>query len=133
RGQTLTLAPTAALADPDNLTLANATVAITAGTFSGDGDALAATTTGTRITASYNSTTETLPLTRAHTLAHYSQVLDSVTFSSGANPSNSGSNPSRTLSWIVNDGSGSNNTVTATTTLAISTTLVKNDFNGDRV
>src|SRR5262249_53189795 len=79
-------------------------VAITAGTFAGDGDVLGFNTAGTAIAASYNSTTETLTLSGADTVAHYSQVLDSVTFSSGANPSNSGSNPSRILSWTVNDG-----------------------------
>ena len=131
-GQTLTLAASAALSDPDNLTLANATVRVTAGTFAGDGDALGATVTGTSILASYNAATETLTLTGSDTLAHYSQVLDSVTFSSGPDPSNLGLNPTRTLSWTVNDGSGSNNITTATTTLSIST-LVKNDFNGNHV
>ena len=128
-GRTLTLAASAALSDPDNLTLANATVRVTAGTFAGDGDALGATTTGTSILASYNAATETLTLTGSDTLAHYSQVLDSVIFTSGTDPSNSGLNPTRTLSWTVNDGAGSNNIATATASLSIST--LKNDFNSD--
>jgi hypothetical protein len=131
-GQTLTLAASLALADPDNLTLANATVKVTAGTFAGDGDAIGFATAGTSITASYNATTETLTLSGADTVAHYQQVLDSLTFTSGPDPSNSGSNTSRTLTWTVNDGAGSNNIVTATTTLTIAA-LVKNDFNGDHV
>ena len=104
-GATIALATLASVADPDNLTLASATVKITGGTFAGDGDVLAADTTGTSIAASYDSTTETLTLTGSDTLAHYQQVLDSVTFASGADPTNGNSNPTRTLSWTVNDGS----------------------------
>src|SRR5207237_923838 len=118
-----------ALADADNLTLANATVAITGGTFAGDGDVLAASTAGTSISASYNSTTETLTLSGSDTLAHYQSVLESVTFSSGANPTNSGANRSRTLTWTVNDGAASNNLGTASTTVTIGS--ARNDFNGD--
>jgi lipopolysaccharide export system protein LptA len=130
-GQTVTLAPHASVSDPDNLTLANATVQITGGTFVGDTDVLAASVSGTAITASYNAATETLTLTGADTLAHYQQVLDSVTFTSGLNPTNFGSNPTRTVTWTINDGSGSNNTATTTSTISVSNTLVKNDFNGD--
>jgi lipopolysaccharide export system protein LptA len=129
-GQTLTLDPTLALSDPDSLTLANATVKITGGTFPGDGDQLGFNTGGTAIAASYNAATETLTLSGSDTVAHYQQVLDSITLTSGANPANSGLNLTRTLSWTVNDGSTSNNIATATTTIAIST-LLKDDFNGD--
>src|SRR5262249_25593735 len=72
-------------------------------------DVLAATTAGTSITAAYNSTSETLTLSGSDTLAHYSQVLDSVTFLAGENPTNYGSNPTRTLTWQLNDGAASNN------------------------
>jgi lipopolysaccharide export system protein LptA len=130
--QTVSLAPSLSVFDPDNLTLANATVRITGGTFAGDGDVLAATTTGTSITASYNSSTETLTLTGNDTVAHYQSVLDSVTFSSGSNPGNVDQNPTRTLTWVVNDGAASNNLSTvATTTITISPT-VRNDFNADQ-
>ena len=104
-GTTITLATLASVADPDNLTLASATVSITGGTFAGDGDVLAADTAGTGITASYDSTTEKLTLTGSDTLAHYNAVLESITFASGADPSNANSNPTRTLSWTTNDGS----------------------------
>jgi lipopolysaccharide export system protein LptA len=116
---TITISPSLQVSDPDNLTLANATVAITAGGFAGDGDVLAANTAGTAITASYNSTTETLTLTGTDTLAHYQSVLDSVTFSSGNNPQNGNHNRTRTVTWTVNDGGSSNNLATATTTIAI--------------
>ena len=120
-GQTITVSPAASVGDPDNLKLASATVAITGGTFAGDGDGLAAATAGTSILSSYNSSTETLTLTGSDTLAHYSQVLASVTFTSTAgDPTNGGADPLRTVSWVANDGAGSNNLSTpATTTIAV--------------
>jgi Domain of unknown function (DUF4347)/FG-GAP-like repeat len=114
-GQTVTVAPALAVSDPDNLTLVNATVSVGGG-FAGDGDVLGFNTAGTGISASYNSSTETLTLTGTDTLAHYQSVLDSVTFTSGANPTNSGANPTRSVSWVVNDGSASNNLSAAATT-----------------
>ena len=63
------------------------------------------TTTGTSITASYNAATETLTLTGTDTLAHYQQVLDSVDVrSTSDNPTDFGSDPTRTVTWVVNDG-----------------------------
>jgi Domain of unknown function (DUF4347)/FG-GAP-like repeat len=127
---TLTISPATTVSDPDSFTLSNATVKITGGTFAGDGDVLAANVSGTSITSSYNAATETLTLTGSDTLAHYQQVLDSVTFSSGSNPSNGNLNRTRTVTWVVNDGSGSNNlSTTATTTITIGG--ARNDFDGD--
>ena len=66
---------------------------------------LAATTTGTSITASYNAATGVLSLSGTDTLAHYQAVLDSVTYSSSSqNPTNFGADTSRSISWVVNDG-----------------------------
>src|SRR5262249_39191023 len=115
-GEILALAsPFITITDPDNLTLASATVAITGGTFVGDGDTLSATGTSS-ITVSYNSSTETLVLTGTDTLAHYQSVLDTVTFASGPeNPNNFGSNPTRTVTWTLHDGSSSNNLSTPVT------------------
>ena len=124
-GQQVTLAATAAVSDPDNLTLAGATVAITGGTFAGDGDVLTFNTTGTAITASYNTATETLTLTGSDTLADYTQVLDSVTFGSGANPDDFGSQPTRTITWLLDDASGSNHLSTISTT-TVNVTAVNN-------
>src|SRR5262249_31114831 len=77
---------------------------------------------GTHITTSYDSATETLTLTGADPVATYQAVLESITFASGANAGNFGSNLTRTVTWVVNDGSGSNNLSTvATTTIDIST------------
>ena len=50
-GKPVTLSPAITVSDADNPNLAGATVAIRGGTFRNDGDVLAATTTGTNITA----------------------------------------------------------------------------------
>ena len=121
----MTLAGAATVTDPDSLTLASATVAISeagiaSGTFTAGGaltgDLLSAVTAGTSITASYNSTSETLTLSGSDTLAHYQQVLDSVTFSSGPDPSNGNADPTRTVTWVLDDGGASNNLSTPVTT-----------------
>src|SRR6202030_2376352 len=114
-GGAVTLSSSVSVSDPDDVNLSGATVRITGGTFAGDGDVLAANTASTNITASYNSSSETLTLSGTDTLAHYQSVLDSVTFSSGNNPSNGNANRTRTVSWVVNDGSGSNNPSAAAT------------------
>ena len=78
-----TLSGALSVTDPDDLNLKDATVKITGGSFAGDTDVLATDTTGTSITASYDSSTQTLTLSGTDTLAHYQTVLDKVTFSSG--------------------------------------------------
>src|SRR5262249_32377940 len=82
-----TLASALSVSDTGIPMLAGPTVSIPGGVFTGDGDVLAAATTGTNITASYNAATEALILSGGGTLANYQQVLDTVTFSSsGKNP-----------------------------------------------
>src|SRR5262249_53956696 len=79
------------------------------------------------ITASYNSSTETLTLSGTDTLAHYQQALDSVTFNSGENPTNFGSNTTRTVAWTLADPSGTANggvNVSTPVTSTVSTTNV---------
>jgi hypothetical protein len=95
------------ISDPaKSSTIAAAAVTIAAGTFAGDGDVLAATTAGTNISASYNPASETLTLSGTDTLANYQAVLRSVTFaSSSQDPTQSGADLTRTVSWSVNDGS----------------------------
>src|SRR6202043_273223 len=58
KGSSVTLSPSVTISDTSSTTLVGATVAIAGGTFANDGDVLAATTSGTSITASYNSSTE---------------------------------------------------------------------------
>jgi hypothetical protein len=132
-GATVTLLPFAVVTDPDNVTLAGATVAITGGTFAGDGDGLAANTAGTVIAASYNSTTETLTLSGTDTLPDYQAVLRSVRFSAGANPTDFGADSTRTFTWVLNDGGASNNlSAPATTTISFAH-AVTDDFTGDGI
>jgi hypothetical protein len=117
--QSVTLSPALTVSDPDNLTLTGATVRITAGTFPGDGDILSASSVGTNIAVSYDSSTETLTLTGTDTLADYQQVLDGVTMSSGSDPTHGGANRSRTVTWQVNDGSASNGLSSPVTTTVV--------------
>src|SRR6266478_4769554 len=117
--QSVTLSPALAVSDPDSLTLTGATVKITAGTFPGDGDILSASSVGTNISVSYNSSTETLTLTGTDTLADYQMVLDGVTMSSGSDPTHGGANRTRTVTWQVNDGSASNGLSSPVTTTVV--------------
>src|SRR5262249_56481624 len=98
----VTLSSAATVSDVDNQTLKSATVSISSGFFAGD--VLSANVAATSITASYNAATGELTLSGNDTLAHYTQVLDSVTYSStSANPTNFGTDPTRTISCVVND------------------------------
>ncbi len=84
--------------------LAGATIAITNGFLSGD--VLNFTNTGS-ITGSYDSTTGTLVLTGADSVADYQAALQSVTYSfspSDGDPTGGGSDTSRTISFTVDDG-----------------------------
>ncbi len=112
------LAPAATVTAPDSSgLLSSATIAITGGTFASDGDVLAATTTGTSINSSYTAGTYTLTLTGSDTVAHYQTVLRSVTIAtSGKDPTNGGANPTRSISWTVNDGVLSSSAATTTAT-----------------
>ena len=117
-GQTLTLSPSLSVSDPDNLNLASATVSVTAGILAGD--VLAANTAGTGILAVYDTGAETLTLTGVDTLAHYRQVLDWVTFSStAADPTDQGSDPTRTITWTANDGATDSAAATTTVSLQV--------------
>jgi Calx-beta domain-containing protein/cadherin-like protein/Big-like domain-containing protein/uncharacterized protein DUF4214 len=108
--------------DPDNVNLAGATVQVTSGGFTGDVLAVNGVSNGTitigsnTVTISYDAATEKITLTGSDTLAHYQTLLEETSFrSSSDNPDNNGANPSRTITWILNDGSASNNLSTAVT------------------
>ena len=119
-GAAVVASPGITVSDVDNLNLASATVSVSTGFLTGD--TLAAATTGTSIIASYNTATGVLTLTGSDTVAHYQSVLDSVTYiSTSANPTNSGADLSRALSWQVNDGTLNSNTVTSSVTVVAST------------
>ncbi len=87
--------------DPDGAALRFATVEITNAQA---GDILGATTGGTSITASYNSTTDILTLSGDDSYAHYQQVLNSVTFQDSGTDNTTGSHPTRDLTWTISDG-----------------------------
>src|SRR5262249_50578425 len=88
--------------DADGGGAVSATVSV-GGLFAGD--VLSATTTGTSIAQSYNSTTGVLTLSGLDSFTHYQTVLASVKFTSTSeNPTDFGSDTSRTLTWVVNDG-----------------------------
>ena len=131
-GAAITVDPTASVTNPSGFNLAGATVAITGGTFTNDGDTLTATTAGTSISATFSN--ETLTLSGDDTLAHYKQVLDSVAFkSTAADPGDAGANPARTVTWTVSDGvivsSISTNTIQINTAPAITGTAAGQTVN----
>lgn len=106
------LSPGTTVSDSESPNLVSATVSITSGLLTGD--TLAATTAGS-IGVSYNASTGVLSLTGTDTLAHYQQVLDSVSYSSSnPNPSNTHADQSRMVSWAVNDGTAASAPQTTT-------------------
>ena len=102
QGSAVALSSTLTVSDADNQNLASATVSIGTGFFAGD---TLNFTDQNGITGSYNSGTGVFTLTGSASMANYQTALRSITFSSASdNPTNFGSNPSRTISWRANDG-----------------------------
>jgi hypothetical protein len=98
--------------DVDNLDLAGATVTISAGLQAGD---VLNFTAQNGISAVYSG--GVLTLSGAATLADYQTALESITFDSASdNPTNYGADPTRTVTWVLDDGSGANNLSTGVTT-----------------
>ena len=120
------------VSDVDNNNLASGTVKISSGFLAGD--VLAADTTGTGITQSYNAATGVLTLTGFDTQAHYQQVLDSVAYSSTSdNPTNFGADAARTIDWQVNDGTPSFGTPSTIATGSGAVGVAIGDVNGDGI
>jgi hypothetical protein len=116
----LALSSSAAVTDPDGDTIASATVQITGGTFTNDGDLLSAVTAGTNIHASYDAATEKLTLTGPDSVANYTNVLKTVAFNStNSQPTNNGADPTRTVTWAVSDGGVGTNSASGTETINI--------------
>ena len=103
----------AVLADIDSANLTSLTVRIT-NLLNGASEVLAANTAGTSITANYDSGTGILTLSGADTVAHYQQVLRTVTYN---NASQNPNTTSRVIEFTANDGALASNL--ATTTLSI--------------
>jgi len=131
----LTGAPS--ITDFDGDHLASATVQITGGKFSsnetsnsddhlgyGAGKQISGLISGTNITVSWDSATESLTLTGYDTIAHYQAALAAITYwTTGDNPTNYGLNTSRTVTWTISDGTpdipgGSVNSGTTTLNLS---------------
>jgi hypothetical protein len=88
--------------DPDNLNLAGATITISNGFLAAD---MLNFTNQNGIAGSYNGGSGTLALSGSATLANYQTALRSITFSSTSdNPTNFGTDTSRTINFVVNDG-----------------------------
>src|ERR1019366_4818649 len=67
------------------------------------------------ISGSYNAATGVLTLSGTATVAQYQAALESVTFSSSShNPTSFGTDTSRTVSWVVNDGTANSAAQTST-------------------
>ena len=120
-GTPAALAPAMTITDAGNLK--GATIN-TYGGFAGDGDTLTFSTAGTSIVGNLTSSNGNLTLTFTgyDTVAHYQQVLQSVKFSSGENPTNFGdTHTTRSIVWHLDDGAVGNlfGTNTKTTTLTI--------------
>ena len=112
QGTAVTLAAGLTLTDPDNTTLASATVSIAAGFFTGD---TLSFTNQNGINGSYNSSTGVLTLTGSSSVANYQAALRSITFSSTSdNPTNFGTSASRTISFTANDGTADSTAATST-------------------
>jgi fibronectin-binding autotransporter adhesin len=98
-GAAVTLDGALTVSDPNSGILAGATVAIGAGFLSGD---TLNFTNQNGITGTYNANTGVLTLTGTASLANYQAARKSIAFSStSGNPSDSGADLSRTVSWTV--------------------------------
>ncbi len=100
----------ATIADTDSTMLSSLTATIT-NLPDGASETLTADTTGTSITASYNSGTGVLALSGADSVGNYQRVLRTVAYQ------NSASTPDRsdrTITFVADDGTGSSNVGTAT-------------------
>ncbi|MGN7614438.1 beta strand repeat-containing protein, partial [Magnetococcales bacterium HHB-1] len=101
------------LSDVDNTDISSATVSIGAG-FVGSEDALTFTDTG-NITGSYNIINGVLTLNGTDTVANYEAALRTVGYvNNSENPDTS----NRTVSFVVNDGTGESIAIDSTVTVA---------------
>jgi len=102
------------LTDVDNLDMAGATVSI-GGFRTGD---MLTFVNQNGISGSFNTSTGVLTLSGIDSVANYQAALRSITFSSTSdNPTNSGANASRTISWTANDGTSQGSPASTLTTI----------------
>ncbi len=103
----------ATLSDADSTHIQSLTVTIT-NLLDSSSEVLSADTTGTLISASYNSAAGVLTLTGTDTVANYQQVLRTVTYQ---NNSDAPDTTDRTIHVVANDGTQDGNTAVATVSM----------------
>ncbi len=101
------------LGDVDDTHIEGATITISSG-FSNGEDVLSFTNTA-NISGSYNSATGVLTLNGSDTLANYEAALESIRYN---NTSENPGTHSRTISWVIDDGTDSSTAVTSTINVA---------------
>ena len=105
----------AALSDIDSANLSSLTATI-ANLRDGAAESLAADTTGTSITASYNGGTGVLTLSGTDSVTNYLQVLRTLCYGNTAeNPDTT----ARSITFVANDGTRDSNVGTTTVTMAV--------------
>jgi VCBS repeat-containing protein len=116
------------VADPESY-LTGATVIIT-GSFAGSGDSTSVTLGSTNITVAGSvdaGGNTTLEFSGRDTAANYQEVLRSLGFISGDNPTNSGNNATRTVTWHLNDGAAGDPWTDGNTKVSTITVTAAND------
>ena len=101
------LSPASTATDVDNVTLVAGEIRIVSGAVDGDLLTVNGLQSGTflNIEFSYDPLLRSLTFTHPSLIADYEAFLEAVAFSSTSdNPTNSGLNPTRTLSWFIFDG-----------------------------
>ena len=100
------LVPNALVADPDSATLASATISLGSSYLAGD--VLMSDEVSAGITQNYAN--GVLTLSGVSSLANYQEAIESVTYSTtAADPTGGGADPSREVTFTLNDGNSSNN------------------------
>ncbi|MEZ6059075.1 MAG: cadherin-like domain-containing protein [Planctomycetaceae bacterium] len=103
----------ATLDDPDSSNLSSLTVTIT-NQLDGIAEVLAVNTSGTSITAIYNSGTGVLTLSGNDTVANYLTVLKSITYN---NSSDAPATTARSITFVASDGVNTSQVATTTVTM----------------
>src|SRR5262249_7890684 len=92
----------------------------------GSAESLAADTTGTSITASYNALSGTLLLSGSDTRANYIKVLDTITYADSASLPN---RTARIVTFIASDGTLTSNVPTSTVNINVLPPGLVDDIN----
>jgi len=110
------LDPSVWIGEGESPAILTGTVSISQGFLAGD--ILNVGTTYGGIITNYNTATGVLTLAGPAALTQYQDTLDSITYSFSGDPTNGGSDDSRTISWVVNDGTSSSAAGTSSLTVA---------------